>query len=183
MQNGTTAVSISGSAGKAQFGGGRYSGSLDSYIAAVMRDLAGDRRLAIPQPRHMVINAIPAAYTVTRAETESGIVDVAVVAYQWAPGTVYHFITLTSGGSGFGPFGSMVNSIRKISTAEAAAIRPRIIDVVTVAPGDSIQSLASKMAYRDFKLDRFLTLNGLNPGAKLAPGQKVKLIVYGARRS
>jgi len=183
MQNGTTAVSISGSAGKAQFGGGRYTGSLDSYIAAVMQDLAGDRRLAIPQPQHTVINDIPAAYTVSRAETESGIVDVAVVAYQWAPGTVYHFILLTSGGSGFGPFGPMVNSIRKISVAEAAAIRPRVIDVVTVAPGDTIQSLAARMAYRNFKLDRFLTLNGLNPGAKLAPGQKVKLIVYGVRRS
>ena len=39
------------------------------------------------------------------------------------------------------------------------------------------------MAYRDFKLERFLELNGLAPGANLAPGQKVKLIVYGVRRS
>jgi hypothetical protein len=39
------------------------------------------------------------------------------------------------------------------------------------------------MAYRDFKLDRFLSLNGLTPNSRLLPGQKVKLVVYGARRS
>jgi hypothetical protein len=39
------------------------------------------------------------------------------------------------------------------------------------------------MAYRDFKLDRFLTLNGLSADSRLVPGQKLKLIVYGARRT
>lgn len=183
MQNGTRAVTISGSAGKAQFGGGRYNGSLENYVYQAIRELAGNRQLPAPPPQRTVINGIPAAYTVTRAATQSGVVDVSVVAYQWAPGTVYHFVMLTAGGSGMGQFGSMVNSIRKISTAEAAAIRPRVIDVVTVAPGDTVQSLSRRMAYRNFQLDRFLTLNGLAPNARLAPGQKVKLVVYGARRS
>ena len=65
---------------------------------------------------------------------------------------------------------------------EAAAIRPRIIHVVTIGPGDTVQSLASQMAYRDFKLDRFLSLNGLAPNSRLLPGQRVKLVIYGARR-
>jgi len=34
------------------------------------------------------------------------------------------------------------------------------------------------MAYPDLRLERFLTLNGLDAGATLAPGQKVKLVVY-----
>ena len=38
------------------------------------------------------------------------------------------------------------------------------------------------MAYRDFQLDRFLSLNGLTANSTLTPGQKVKLVVYGARR-
>ena len=90
---------------------------------------------------------------------------------------------MTQGGAGIGPFVPMVNSLRRISPAEAAAIRPRIIDVVSVGPGDTVQSLASRMAYGDFKLDRFLVLNGLVANSRLAPGQKVKLVVYGARRS
>jgi predicted Zn-dependent protease len=77
----------------------------------------------------------------------------------------------------------MINSLRRISPAEAAAIRPRMIHVETVRSGDTIQSLASRMAYRDFKLDRFLSLNGLAANSRLVPGQKVKLVVYGTRRS
>lgn len=183
MQNSTRAVTIKGSGGQAQFGGGRYNGSLESYIHAAVQELAGNRRLPIPPPQRTTINGIPAAYTVTRANTSSGVLDVGIVAYQWAPGTIYHFVMLNPGGSGMGPFAGMVNSIRKITPAEAAAIRPRVIDVVTVAAGDTVQSLASRMAYRDFRVDRFLALNGLAPNARLAPGQKVKLVVYGARRS
>jgi predicted Zn-dependent protease len=184
MSNGTYAVTISGSAGKAQFSGGRYSGSLDDYILAVFGQLTGGQlQLAIPQPQHTVINGMPAAFTTARVNTSSGLVDASVVAYQWDPRRVYHFVMLTRGGSGIGAFTPMVNSLRKITAAEAAAIRPRVIHVVTVGPGDTPQSLAGRMAYRDFRLDRFLALNGLAPGASLAPGQKVKLIVYGVRRS
>ncbi len=184
MSNGTYAVTISGSAGKAQFSGGRYSGSLDNYILAVFRQLTGGQmQLAVPAPHHTVINGMPAAFTTARVNTSSGLVDASVVAYQWDPQRVYHFVMLTPGGSGIGSFTPMVNSLRKIAPAEAAAIRPRIIHVVTVGSGDTVQSLAGRMAYRDFKLDRFLALNGLAPDASLAPGQKVKLIVYGSRRS
>ncbi len=96
---------------------------------------------------------------------------------------MYHFVAITPGGSSLGPFWPMVQSIRKLSPAEAAQIRPRVIDVVTVGARDTVQSLAGRMAYRDFRLERFLALNGLAPGAPLRPGQKVKLVVHGVRRS
>ena len=183
MSNGTFAVTISGSAGKAQFSGGRYSGNLDNYILAVFGQLTrGQVQLSIPPPQRTTINGMPAAYTTARFNTSSGPIDVSVVAYQWDPQRVYHFVMLTPGGSGIGAFTPMVNSLRKITPAEATAIRPRIIHVVRVAPGDTVQSLADRMAYREFKLDRFLALNGLSPGSRLVPGQKVKLIVYGLRR-
>ena len=53
---------------------------------------------------------------------------------------------------------------------------------VTVQRGDSINSLASRMAYRDHRLERFLSINGITGAAPLVPGQKVKLVIYGARR-
>lgn len=184
MQNGTFAVTVSGSAGKAQFSGGRYSGSLDNYIARVFEQLTrGRAELAIPPPRRIIINDMPAAITTTRVDTASGLLDVSVVAYQWDPQRVYHFAMITPGGYGVGPFTPMVNSLRRVSAQEAAAIRPRVIHVVTVAPGDTIESLSSRMAYRDFRVDRFLALNGLTAGSRLAPGQKVKLVIYGLRRS
>lgn len=184
MSNGTYAVTISGSAGKAQFSGGRFTGSLDNYILGVFQELTqGQMQLAIPQPHHMRINGMEAASTTARLNTTTGLIDVSVIAYQWDPQHVYHFVMLTSGGTGIGVFTPMVNSLRKITPAEAAAIRPRIIHVVTVGRGDTVQSLASRMAYRDFKLERFLTLNGLAANSVLSPGQKLKLVVYGSRRS
>jgi predicted Zn-dependent protease len=125
---------------------------------------------------------MPEALTSTRVNTSSGPIDVSVVAYQWDADRIYHFVMLTPGGYGINPFSSMINSLRRVSPAEAAAIRPRVIRVVTVAPGDTVQSLASRMAYRDYKVDRFLALNGLAANSGISPGQKVKLVVYGTRR-
>ena len=184
MQNGSYAVTVSGSAGKAQFSGGAYRGSLETYIGRVFQELTrGRAQFAVPPPQRLVINGMPAALTTARVNTSSGLVDVSVVAYQWDPQRVYHFVVITRGGYGVGPFSSMINSLRRVTPAEAAAIRPRVIEVVTVRPGDTVQSLASRMAYRDLRLDRFLALNGLAANSSLAPGQKVKLVVYGARRS
>jgi predicted Zn-dependent protease len=182
MSNGARAVTISGSAGKAQFRQGPP--NLDTAVAFAYQQLTGGRmQLSIPPPQRTVINGMPAAITATRVNTGSGVLDASVAAFQWSPDRVYYFVMLTQGGSGVGAFAPMINSLRKITPAEAAAIRPRIIEVVTVRPGDTVQSLASRMAYRDFRLDRFLTLNGLAANSRLAPGQKVKIVVYGARRS
>ena len=184
MQNGTYAVTVSGSAGKAQFSGGRFEGTLDTYILRVFQQLTRGRlQLAVPPPQRTVINGMPAAMTTTRTRTSRGVVDISVVAYQWDRDRVYHFVMLTPGGYGMTPFTPMINSLRRITPAEAAAIRPRVIDVVTVQRGDTVNSLASRMGYRDFRLERFLALNGLAPNSLLVPGQKVKLIVYGARRA
>ena len=183
MSNGTRAVTIVGSAGKAQFGGGRFGGSLDQYILGVFQELTrGQMRFAVPPPQRVTINGLPAAVTTARVNTRTGVLDASVVAYQWSPDRVYHFVMISQGGAGTRPFVPMINSLRKITPAEAAAIRPRIIRVVTVAPGDTVQSLSSKMAYRDYKVDRFIALNGLG-NAPLVPGQKVKLVVYGQRRT
>src|SRR5439155_9018850 len=105
MSNGTRAVTISGSAGKAQFSGGRYSGSLDNYILAVFGELTrAQLQLMIPPPQRTVINGMAAAFTTAHVETQSGQIDVSVIAYQWDPQRVYHFVMLTPGGYGIGPF-------------------------------------------------------------------------------
>jgi predicted Zn-dependent protease len=184
MSNGTDAVTVSGSAGKAQFRGGQYSGTLDNAILLALRQLTrGQANFPVPQPQHVTINGMPAAVTTARVNTDSGPIDASVAAYQWDARRVYYFIMLTPGGYGVAPFVSMINSLRRISPAEAAAIRPRIIHVETVRAGDTVQSLSSRMAYRDFRLERFLSLNGLAANSTLVPGRKVKLVVIGTRRS
>jgi predicted Zn-dependent protease len=184
MQNGSRAVSIVGSNGQAQFSTGQFRGDLGSYILQVYQGLVGQQmgQLQIPQPRATNVNGIPAAYTTTRVATQQGQLDVSVFAYQWDADTAYHFVMITQAGAGIGPFAPMVGSVRRLSTADVQGIRPRVIDVVTVRPGDTVQSLAGRMAYQDLRLERFLTLNALRADSQLRPGDKVKLVVYGARQ-
>lgn len=183
MQNGTAAVAIQGQGGQAQFVGGTLNGDLNSYIAGVYNGLTGGRtQLEIPQPQTTTVNGRPAAYTVAQVQGQSGPVDVGVFAYRWDGSRAYHFVTVTRAGAQFGPFASMLQSLVPVTASEAAAIRPRMIDVVTVRAGDTVQSLSNRMAYRDNKLDRFTTLNGLSSGLPLRPGQKVKLVIYRAGR-
>lgn len=182
IQNGTRAVSVIGNSGQAQFSTGPFSGDLDAYIAQVFRALGGNQtQIQYPQPRATTVNGIPAAYTTTRVQTQSGVLDVSVFAYRFEANRAYHFVTITPGGQGLGPFTPMVQSLRRLSAQQAAAIRPRVIQLVTVGAGDTVQSLAGRMAYPTYQLERFRILNGLGAGDALRPGQRVKLVVYGSR--
>ncbi len=182
MQNGARAVSIVGQSGQAQFAGGAFGGDLDAYVGQVLQSIAGQQAgIGYARPRATTINGIPAAYSTARVNAQSGQVDLTVVAYRWDSNTAYHFAMIVPAGSGLGPFESMVGSLSRISASEAAAIRPRVIEVVTVGPRDTVASLSARMAYNDYKEDRFRVLNGLIGGAAPRPGQKVKIVVYGIR--
>ena len=79
MSNGTDAVTISGSAGKAQFRGGQFNGSLDNAILLAFRQLTrGQSNFPVPQPQHVTINGMPAAITTARVNTASGQIDASV---------------------------------------------------------------------------------------------------------
>ena len=123
------------------------------------------------------MNGIPAAFSVARVAQSSGAVDVTVFAYQMDANKAFHFMTLTQAGRS-GVFDSMFGSMRRISATEAGSIRPRKLTVVTARSGDTVQSLASRMAYTDAPLDRFLVLNGLNANSRIVAGQRVKLVTY-----
>ena len=184
IQNGTRSVAVIGQSGQAQFGTGAYSGDMDNYIGRVFQGLAGNQaQIQYSRPQRTTINGIPAAYASARAQTQSGVVDVTVVAYEFARDRAYHFITVTQGGSGAGPFASMIESVRRLSAQEAAAIRPRVFQVVTVGPNDTVQSLANRMAYPTYQAERFRVLNGLGANGTVQRGQRVKLVVYGPRRA
>lgn len=179
MVNGTRAVSINGQSGKAQFSGGALQGSLDTYIQSVFSSLTGSGQAKIVPSgiERTTVNGIPAAYGVARVQASNGSVDVVVFAYDFGGGQAYHFVTLSQVG-GAGVFNPMFRSLRRISASEAGSVKPRLLDVVTVRSGDTVQSLAQRMAYNDAKLERFLVLNGLRTDSRLAAGQKVKIVTY-----
>lgn len=178
MMNGTQAVSVSGSSGQAQFSGGPYSGNLDSYVTSVFRAFAKNESFTPPSIQHGSVGGMNTAYTTVRANGQSGPVDVTVIAYELSANQAFHFITMTAAGQGFGPFAGMTQSFRRISAQEAAAVKPRRLAVVSVKAGDTLATLSGRMAYDDYKMERFLTLNALTASSQLTPGQKVKLVTY-----
>ncbi len=178
MMNGTRAVSISGQSAKAEFSTGAYSGNLDAYIQSVFTGLGGkDQRIDAGAIQHTTVNGLTSAYSAARVNSSSGQVDVLVFAYEFSNSQAFHFVTITQPGGG-NAFESMFKSMRRINAAEAAAVKPRKLLVVTVKKGDTLQSLSAKMAYTNYQLDRFLVLNSLTSASTLVPGQKVKIIVY-----
>lgn len=177
IENGTTSVTIAGGGGQAQFGTGKLTGGLNAYIGQVLNSLGGGQTAA-PAVETTTINGMPAAYSTIRALAKNTQVDVTVIAYRWDANTAYHFVTIVPAGGGAGPFAEMFNSLAPMTAAESAAVKHRVIDVVSVTRGDTVRSLAARMAFPDYQLERFLVLNGLDANATLQPGYKVKLIVY-----
>ena len=66
-------------------------------------------------------------------------------------------------------------SFHSLSAAEAAALRPYRLRVIAPA-GTSPASLAARMAYGDFKMERLLTFNGVDDAAELARRSPVKIV-------
>nr|WP_274423194.1 M48 family metalloprotease [Chelativorans sp. YIM 93263] len=71
---------------------------------------------------------------------------------------------------------SISNSFQVLSRSEIDQLKPLRIRIVTVQPGDTIASLAGRMAGGDRKLELFRVLNALGSGSTLSTGDKVKII-------
>ena len=178
MVNGTRAVSINGQSGKAQFSTGPYSGNLESYVGSVYGALSDQQNQVRPQEiKRTTINGLPAAYGIARVNNGQQQVDVIVFAYEFSNDRAYHFVTIAPAGQN-AVFSPMFNSMRRISATEAGQVRARKIDVVTVGAGDTVQSLAQRMAFDNAKLERFLVLNGIDTNTTLRAGDKVKIVTY-----
>jgi predicted Zn-dependent protease len=72
-------------------------------------------------------------------------------------------------------------SFRRLTAQEAATIQPLRIRAVAVGNGDTIETLARRMAFDRLQRERFTVLNGLFDGAALRPGEHVKIVVEGGR--
>ena len=178
MVNGQDAVTISGSGGKAQFSGEAYSGDLGGYVTSVFRTVSQNSTIPADAIRRTTVNGMPAAYATIRANSQSGQLDVTVFAYELGSGSAYHFLTITPAGQGIGPFSGMVQSFQRIDAQEVAGIKGRKVQVVTVRSGDTVDTLARRMAYDSYQKERFLTLNALQASSALKAGDKVKIVTY-----
>jgi predicted Zn-dependent protease len=179
LLNGTRSVQIGGQSGKGELSTAAYNGNMGDYIRAVFAGLSGQGQAQITpgEIQRTTVNGIPASYSKVQVNNGGTPVDVVVFAYEFSPTQAFHFVTISQAGKA-SQFDSLFSSMRRITTAEAAAVKPRRVQVVTARSGDTVQSLASRMAYSDKPLERFLVLNDLSSSSRLVAGQKVKIITY-----
>jgi predicted Zn-dependent protease len=177
MVNGTRAVSINGQGGQAQMGQAAYGGNLETYVRQQFATLGGQNsQLAPAQIQRTTVNGLPAVYGTARVNNGGSQVDLVVFAYEFARDRAFHFSTITPAGRA-GVFNPMFQSMRRVTDDEAARVVPKKLQVVTVARGDTVASLAQRMAYPSAQEERFRVLNALASGDTVTPGQKVKIVV------
>ena len=177
MTNGARAVGIKGQSGQAQLTLAAYDGNLETYVRNAFNALAGNQQTITPSSiQRTTVNGLPAAYGTARVNNGQSQIDVTVFAYEMSNNQAFHFQAITAAGKA-NVFNSMYQSFNRISTSEASQVIPRQIDVVTVQRGDTVASLARRMAYDNAQVERFRVLNGLGSSDVLQAGQKVKIVV------
>lgn len=178
MVNGTRAVSIQGQGGQAQMTLAAYNGDLETYVRQQFAAAGGQNNagLAPQQLERTTVNGLPTVYGVARVNNGRSPVDLVVFAYEFARDRAYHFTAIAPAGRA-ATFNPMFQSMRRITPSEAGAVVPKKIQVVTVARGDTVASLARRMAYPGAQEERFRVLNALGSNDTVTPGQKVKLVV------
>ncbi|WP_454918492.1 M48 family metalloprotease [Xanthobacter sediminis] len=73
-------------------------------------------------------------------------------------------------------FRAAADTFRRVSSGEADTVKPLRVRIVAVGFGDTPDKLAARMQVPDRHMERFLVLNGLDAGAKLKYGDKLKII-------
>jgi predicted Zn-dependent protease len=128
----------------------------------------------------ITVNGLDAAIGEARVATNAGQRDAWLVAVRWNQSTIYRFVLLAQPGQ-LGAFRDGFNrtlqSFRPLSASEAAALKPQRIEIVTVGSGDTVESMAARMPFSDYRVERFRVLNALPANATLTPGQRVKIVV------
>lgn len=149
-----------------------YSGDMLDYLTN--RWASG-----VENAQQLNVNGFDAATGTGRIRTNDGARDVRLVAIRFTNNQIYRFIFATKPDVTkqlAGDIRETIYSFHGLSASEAAALRPQHIEVIQVQGGDTVDSLADRMAFDDYRVERFLVLNGLKRSDRLQPGQLVKII-------
>lgn len=137
-------------------------------------------RLPLGPVETITVDGMDGATGATRIESREEPKDVRLVAIREPSGRIYRFVFLTPSdltGALEPEFKRSVYGFRRLTEAEAAAVEPLRVKVVTVEEGDTAESLARQMPFESYRLERFLVLNGLRRDQSIRPGEKVKIII------
>jgi predicted Zn-dependent protease len=128
----------------------------------------------------ITINGFAAVTAATRVQGSNGLRDVRLVVIRFNSEHLFRFVFLTPPqitASAADGLKRTTYSFKGLTAAEAAALKPLRLRVVRVRPGDTVASLAARMALPDRREERFRVLNGLMAADNLPAGGLVKIVV------
>lgn len=133
----------------------------------------------VSSPENVTINGFRAGTAAFSGTVQGRPVTIRAVAIEWKPGQYFRFqMAIPTGTSA-----SIVEGLKKTTYSfrrlrdSEKNISPARIRVVTADPGQGVSSLAGRMAFRDYREERFRVLNGLKAGESLVAGRQYKIVV------
>ena len=150
-------------------------GTMSAYLTQVWA-----KGVTLQNVEAITINGMTAATGQVSVSGSGGQRDLRLIAIRYDKGAVYRMLFATPPkltASLSRPLRETTYSFRKLSAAQAAALKPWRLALHKVRPGETATKLAARMPYPDYGLQRFLVLNGLNETSPLPAGRTVKLIV------
>ena len=156
-------------------------GSLSDYITS-----GWQKGAKVENVQSFEVNGMEAATGVAQGSVNDTQVAIRLVAIRRNAKEVYRFMFATppeNFEAADKHFIASARSFREIGAQDAAAYRPKHIQVVTVQPGETVTSLAQRMQTDEAQADWFRVINHLPANATLQAGQKVKLVVQGSEMS
>ncbi len=133
---------------------------------------------AVEAPENISVNGMPGATAGFTGNLNGAPVNIRLIAIKWGNKMVRFQMAIPQSVSPsvVQTMKSAAYSFRPLSESDRQSLKPYRVRVVTAGAGDTVSSLAGRMAYRDMQEDRFRVLNGLAPGAQVKAGQKYKIV-------
>ncbi len=126
----------------------------------------------------MVVNGRSGVIASARLSADRGEVGARVAVIGWSPSLVYRFISIGPGGNQADAetvLSAILNSFRAVAPNDLVRFPPLRLKVLTAKSGDTVESLAKRMAVSGDRENAFRILNGLSPGDRVQAGQQVKI--------
>lgn len=172
----TAVVGRSQSGGQFQFMAGN---STEAPTAIIDGPLSKALGVNLGPSRAVQINGRSAAVGTTRAQSQSGAVDVQAYAIKWEGSTNYIFLYVTPQNDTARLQRAITDSVSSMRTIDPQSVKvpaAERIRIVTAKAGDTAASLSQRTTFPTAKQDRFIVINGLSDATALKAGDLVKLV-------
>jgi len=127
----------------------------------------------------ITINGLRAATAAFAGTANNRPVTIRVVAIEWRAGQFFRFqmaIPETATKAEVEALKRTTYSFHAMTESERATIRPVKIQTLTAKAGDTVKSIAARMAFDRAQEQRFRVLNGMTPQGELVAGQVYKIV-------